>query len=162
MADPAARLTQVADAVAERLRLSLPEGDGGTVLRVWQFRAPDPERGYQSLPGRTVVVVPIGFKQVLAATRGEDATDYRLGVLVVTPHREAGEVADGWVDAEVALVAARVYGPLQDPRVSGVLLPDGTEAVPQDAEVTLASDPETLASGGCFWSEAEFTLRVTE
>ena len=143
----AARILEVCDAVADRLRADNP---GLAVERVYVADLDPPPAA------RTVYVFPLGFGQQDGGTRGEDVTDYRVGVVAVCRSPVVPPAAD-WVDAELTFVVESVFNPLQDARDGAAAL-DGGRLVPQAAEVVSAFDPEQIAAG-VFFADVSITYR---
>lgn len=157
-----ARVVDVADACVARLLAAWPPAvsDLASAERVWEFRAPDPERGLRGVDGRRVYVVPDGYDSPEAVTRAFDANDYRVKVLVVEVHPGGTDGVPGdWIDDRAAFVEAWVYAILSDSRAEPLALPGGGSAVAQAAEVTVVCDRDVLAEESAFWSESEFTFR---
>ena len=152
------RLLQVADAVADRIRAASADPvDAADVGRAYLFRVPDPDAGLKSTP-RRVLVIPQKYAQAKALTRGTDANDYTVNVLVVEGYPGAGDPPDAWLDSRLELVERLVYGQLSNARGDYLMLPGGA-AVSQAGGVEVAYDLVILEQHGVFWSESEFTFR---
>lgn len=140
-----ARIDQVCDAVVARLREANP---GLSVEAV------DAEDIPEEAPAvRTVYVLPAGYGQFETVTRGVDANDYRVAVVVFD--RTDPPASKAWRKGLTAFVEQKVYAPLQDAREESHLL---GVMVPQAAEVVEVYDPERLMEGQ-FFSELLFTFR---
>lgn len=133
----AARILEVCDAVADRLRADNP---GLAVERVYVADLDPPPAA------RTVYVAPGGYGQPEGpATRIADAASFRVLVTVAAGVSVPPDPAA--VDALVAFAQERVYDPLSDARAFPTLPAPCAGLWPQAAEVVSVYDPDELRRG---------------
>lgn len=151
-------LLRIADAVVLTIRDEWrPQGED-TVERVYLPDVDKPE----ALAGRRVWVFPIGKGQVDIADRGDDAVVHRVGV-VITERCEPGEwpPSRDWCDERVSFVEA-LYQRLGDARDEALFPPALRDYYPEEAEIVVAFDPDTLRSRQLYWAYLEFGFRGDE
>lgn len=132
----AARIVQVCDGVAERLRELNP---GVAVVRTFGLDLPD--GGPDEL---TIYVLPRRYGQTGPGARAADQAGY--GVAVLVAQRFDPPAADAEVEALIARCERQVYDPLADARAPR--LPEPCESLwPREAEVVQVYDPDDLRRG---------------
>jgi hypothetical protein len=153
----AARITEVRDAAADRVR------------EWWDPTGPDEVRGcyrfdYDSrtAAGRKVFVLPVSYTGS-PVTRREDADDYALAVVVVErfPAESAGDPDEAWVDERVEWVED-LLNLLGNARGANLLADPGDPTSglwPETAEATAVCDLEDLMEKKVFLAVLNVTYR---
>lgn len=152
----AARITEVRDAVAERVRSWWGPTGADEVVALYRVQIDADE-----LVGRKVYVIPTTFAGV-PADRGEDQDDYTFAVIVAEkyPSESAGDPAEAWVDERVAWCERLLQGVLGSARGTRILAASATGGLwPEAAELTAVYDVEELAERKLFLSVLTVTYR---
>lgn len=159
----AARINEVRDALAERVR------------EIWGPTAPDEvvachrvEIDSRKIAGRKVYVFGTAYGGY-PVTRATNEYEYALSILVVEkfadPDGEAAtEVTDEWIDERVAFVDALVVG-LTDARAANLLTDEDDDSVglwPQTYDVQAVLDTRELTEKKLFVSQLDITYREHE